>query len=652
VNLANRSPTAVLRAPLQRGHYRALANMLRTYPRFVESLWRFLRAGGTYPYRCAVRTPAGVVAPTLYSSHDISTVNEVFCRHDYPAGAQLGVAVDVGANIGISSLYFLTRNRTSRCYLFEPDPRNATRLRANLAAFEGRYVLEQCAVALESGTVEFGVADTGRHGGTGVEADRAIRVSARAINEVLEGVLSHEPTIDVLKIDVAGMEAELVAAIRPDLLARIERIYFEAPEPAPLHAERYEHRFELQTNRLVGRAPAPGAPAASRERGRRPASGDVPANAVEDMRRRFPRVAITHEWLTVPGGSEKVVLAMLDLFEDAELFTSVYDPEPWPERIAARPVHTSFLDRLPGARRIYPRLLPLMNAAFESFDLADFDLVISSNHACAKNVVTRPGTLHVCYCHTPMRYAWEPEFLREEALSPVVRALLPALVSRLRRQDFAAAQRPDLFVANSRHVAARISKYYRRSARVVHPPVDVAPLLRQPRAPQDHYLVLGRLVPYKRADVAVAACERLGRPVKVAGEGRSLDAVRAVAGPHTELLGYVDDDAVLELLRGARGLLFPGEEDFGIVPVEAQAAGMPVIAYGVGGVRDSVIDGETGVLYDDPSVDGLCGAITAFEHREFDEAAIRENARGFGPERFRAEFAEVIDEFLAERASA
>lgn len=652
MNLGNRSPAAALRAPLQRGHYRALANMVRGYPRFAENLWRFLREGGAYPYRCAVRTPLGVVAPTLYSSHDISTVNEVFCRLDYPAGPQLQVAVDVGANIGISGLYFLTRTRTSRCYLFEPDPRNAERLRANLAAYEDRYALEECAVALDSGTVDFGVEDTGRYGGIGVQSDRRIRVRARAINDVLEGVLAHEPVIDVLKIDVEGLEAELVGAIRPDLLARIQRIYFKASEPVALHAERYEHDFELQTNRLVARQPAAPVPApALRERARPSASGDAPANTVEDMRRRFPRVAITHEWLTNPGGSEKVVLAMLDLFEHAELFTSIYDPAPWPEQIAGRPVHTSFLDRLPGARQLYPRLLPLMNAAFEAFDLADFDLVISSNHACAKNVVTRPETLHVCYCHTPMRYAWEPDFLRAEALGPVARALVPPLVSRLRRQDFAAAQRPDLFVANSRHVAARIAKYYRRSARVVHPPVDVGPLLRQPRAPEDYYLVLGRVVPYKRADVAVAACERLGRPVKVAGEGRALDSVRAVAGPHTELLGYVDNAKVLELMRGARALLFPGEEDFGIVPVEAQAAGMPVIAYGVGGVRDSVINGETGVLYDDPSVDGLCSAIMAFEQQDLDEAAMRENARGFSPERFRTELAEVIDQFLAEPAA-
>jgi glycosyltransferase involved in cell wall biosynthesis len=235
-----------------------------------------------------------------------------------------------------------------------------------------------------------------------------------------------------------------------------------------------------------------------------------------------------------------------------------------------------------------------------------------------------------------MRYAWEPDFLRDEALGPVARMLLPPLVRRLRRQDFAAAQNPDLLIANSRFVAARIEQYYRRDARVVHPPVDVAPLLARPRSPEDYYLVLGRVVPYKRTDVAVAACERLGRPVKVVGEGRALDAVRAVAGPNTELLGYVDDGDVSQLLSGARALLFPGEEDFGIVPVEAQAAGTPVIAYGHGGIRDSMVDGETGLLYDEPSVDALCEAILEFDALDLDEAAIRDNARRFSQDRFRA----------------
>jgi glycosyltransferase involved in cell wall biosynthesis len=360
------------------------------------------------------------------------------------------------------------------------------------------------------------------------------------------------------------------------------------------------------------------------------------------LRERFPRVAISHEWLTIPGGSEKVVLELLDLFPNADIYTSVYDPGPWPEAVRRARVHTSFLDRLPGARRHYPRLLPFMNAAFESFDLSGYDLVISSNHACAKNVITGPGTLHVCYCHTPMRYAWDPGFFAGERLGLAERALLPLLLGRLRRQDAIASSRPDVFVANSTFVAARIAKFYRRDSHVIHPPVEVDGLLSTRRRDEGYYLYLGRLVPYKRADVAVEACARLGRPLKVVGGGRGARALDRLGGPGTELLGWVDDARLADIVAGARALLFPGVEDFGIVPVEVQAAGVPVIAYGQGGARDSVVDGVTGVFYDDPSVQGLCDTIERFEQLDFDEAEIRRHASAFGPERFRREISELL----------
>jgi glycosyltransferase involved in cell wall biosynthesis len=361
-----------------------------------------------------------------------------------------------------------------------------------------------------------------------------------------------------------------------------------------------------------------------------------------ELRRRFPRVAVTHEWLTVPGGSEQVVAQMLELLPHAELFTSVYDPGPWSPPITGRPVHTSFLDRLPGARRHYPKLLPLMNLAFESFDLSGFDLVVSSNHACAKNVVVAPGARHVCYCHTPMRYAWDARFLAEEDLGPAAGLAARTLLPRLRRQDFLAAQRPDAILANSTTVAERVARQWRREATVVHPPVDVDRFLRLRRTPSDYYLVLGRVVPYKRVDLALRACARLGRRVVVAGDGRALEAARAVAGPQAELLGRAPDAALPGLLAGARALLFCAEEDFGIVPVEAMAAGVPVIAYGVGGARDSVIDGETGVLFDEQTEDSLMAAIERFESLSFDDETLREHARAFGPERFRAELAEHV----------
>ncbi len=388
-----------------------------------------------------------------------------------------------------------------------------------------------------------------------------------------------------------------------------------------------------------------------------PPEGQTTASPLlEELRERFHRVAVVHDWLTIPGGSEQVVLELLEMFPRAELFTSVYDPAPWPAQITERMVHSSFLSRLPGASRHYPKLLPLMNSAFRSFDLSGFDLILSSSHACAKNVRTPPSALHVCYCHTPMRYAWDDGFLHGEEVGRAMRMLLPPLLGWLRRQDLAGAAGPDVFVANSQHVAERIERCYGRSSEVVNPPVDVEHFSGLQRgAAEDYYLTFGRVVPYKRVDLAVAACESLDRKLKVAGDGRALQATRSGSGgsggggAQTEFLGKVSASERDALLAGARALLFPGEEDFGIVPVEAQAAGVPVIAYGVGGASESVIDGRTGVLFAEQTVVALADAIERFETLQLDEVALRENAARFGEERFRAQMADVIDRAWRER---
>jgi glycosyltransferase involved in cell wall biosynthesis len=356
----------------------------------------------------------------------------------------------------------------------------------------------------------------------------------------------------------------------------------------------------------------------------------------------FPRAAVVHEWLTIPGGSEKVVLAILGLLPHADLFASVYTPEHWPPTITGRHVQTSFIQRLPGGPQHYRRLLPLMDLAFRRLDLEDYDLIVSSNHAFAKNVCTPAGALHVCYCHTPMRYAWDASALELERLKPVERALVPLGTRWLRRLDRRRAQGPDLIVANSTCVAERIAEHWGRESTVVHPPVEVERLLRVERDPSDTYLFFGRLVPYKRADLAVAACERLGRRLIVAGAGRDLDRLRSLASSRVDFVGHVPAGDVPRLLSRARALLFPGIEDFGIVPVEAQAAGVPVVAQGVGGVCDSIVDGKTGVLYTPGTVEGLCAAIERFETLSLDEQAIRQNAIRFGRDRFEAAFESVL----------
>jgi glycosyltransferase involved in cell wall biosynthesis len=367
----------------------------------------------------------------------------------------------------------------------------------------------------------------------------------------------------------------------------------------------------------------------------------------EALRDRFPRVAVVHEWLTIPGGSEQVVEAILHLLPHAELFTSVYDPAPWPSMITDRPVHASFLNRVPGATVHYTRLLPFMDLAFRSFDLSRFDLVLSSNHASAKSVRTPAGVPHVCYCHTPMRYAWDPSLLEGEAIGPVVRRLAPLGTAWLRRVDRKRASGVDVFVANSAFVASRIADAYARRSQVIHPPVRIEELLHTPRDGRDAYLVFGRVVPYKRVEVAVQACERLGRRLLVAGAGRDLERVRQFAGSHTEFLGRVPDAQVPQLFAHARALLFPGLEDFGIVPVEAQAAGLPVIAYHAGGVGESVIDGTTGVLYRPGSVEGLIEGIRRFESLSFDHDTTRENARRFAPQRFACALSKLLMELPA-----
>jgi GlcNAc-P-P-Und epimerase len=360
--------------------------------------------------------------------------------------------------------------------------------------------------------------------------------------------------------------------------------------------------------------------------------------ALQDI---FPRVALVHDWLTVPGGSEQVLAALLELLPQAEIFTSVYDPEPWPPIIRERIVHTSFVGRLPRAKRIYPRLVPLMRRAFRSFDLSDYDLVLSSSHAFAKSA-NADGKPHVCYCHTPLRLLWEPRFLAGEAIGPIGRASAALVRSRLRRLDREDAGALDAVMANSSYTADRIQRYWGRDATVVHPPVAVERFLELERRPQADYVVLGRIVPYKRVDLAVAACARLGRPVTIVGDGRAVDQARAVAGPDAKFLGRVSDEEVAAILSTAKAVICCADEDFGIVPVEAQAAGVPVIGYGIGGHRDSVEGGRHGVLFYDQTVDAVARAIERFEQMEFDPAVLRQNAERFSTGRFQQQVADIL----------
>ncbi len=377
-------------------------------------------------------------------------------------------------------------------------------------------------------------------------------------------------------------------------------------------------------------------------------------DAVAGADGHFGQVALVHDWVVDLGGAERVLGALREMFPAARLHTLFHAPASLrrlgfdPERVS-----TSFLQRIPGVTRRYRRLLPLYPAAIERFDLAGYDLIVSSSHAVAKGVRRGPGQVHVCYCHTPRCYAGEmrDEYLRLQGLDRgPARAATVALLERMRRWDARTAARVDHFVANSQAVAGRIRRSYGRDAAVVHPPVDVTRF--QPAArPTDHFLVVSRLVPYKRADLAVLACSQLALPLKVVGDGPAGRDVRALAGPSVEFLGWQDDEAIAELMAGARALLFPANEDFGIVPVEAQAAGTPVIALGEGGALDTVVpadgrnwDEATGVFFDEQTVAAVTGALTWFlEHEDrFSSAVTRRNAERFSKERFVAGLAAEI----------
>ncbi|MBE0428834.1 MAG: glycosyltransferase [Thermoleophilia bacterium] len=361
------------------------------------------------------------------------------------------------------------------------------------------------------------------------------------------------------------------------------------------------------------------------------------------------RVAIAHEWLTTLGGSERVVEALLELYPDAPVYTAFHSSRNLPEVVKKWDVRTSFVQSLPFLNRIAQKYIPLFPLAFESFDLSGYDLVISSSSACAKGVLTGPGTLHVCYCYTPLRYAWEPHLdARFQFGNPLLKAGNTALLHYLRMWDRLAADRVDEFVAISRNVAAKIGKYYRREATVINPPVSVErfPVKKVART---YFLIVSRLVPYKRLEVAVEAFTRLGLPLKIAGDGPERERLQALAGPNIEFLGFVPDEEVPPLMAGCLALIFPGEEDFGIVPLEAMAAGRPVIGLGRGGLLETIQEGKTGLFFPEPAPASLIDAVSRFSIRDFQPARLSKHAAKFSKERFKKEMADFIDARLRER---
>jgi glycosyltransferase involved in cell wall biosynthesis len=372
-----------------------------------------------------------------------------------------------------------------------------------------------------------------------------------------------------------------------------------------------------------------------------PSDPEIP-EALRDL-----RVAIVHDYLNQAGGAEKVVETFCDMFPNAPIYTSVYDRERMPAFWRGRDVRTSFMQRLSSRLNIAKALVPLYPTAFEMFDFRGYDLVLSSTTAFAKGIVTRPETCHICYCNNPTRFLWMyHEYFEYERFPNFMRGIFPWLATLMRSWDFNAAQRVDYFVAGSYNAARRIAKYYRRNSDVVQPPID-ARFFRPTAQPADYFLVVSRLQPYKRIDLAIEACNRLNLPLRIVGKGPDRTRLERLAGSTVQFLGSVGDEDVRDLMSACRALLFPGEEDFGLTPLEVQACGRPVIAYRAGGSLETVVEGVTGSFFAKQTVESLCQVLEGFSD-SYDSAAIRTHAKRFDRLEFKRRLFDVLSQRYTE----
>ena len=358
------------------------------------------------------------------------------------------------------------------------------------------------------------------------------------------------------------------------------------------------------------------------------------------------RVALVHHWLVRMRGGEKVLKALCQIFPQADIYTLVFDPNQISESIRQHQITTSWIQKLPWAKKHYAWYLPVFPLAIEQFDLSGYDLVISSEAGVSKGVITRPETCHICYCHTPLRYAWSAYHIYLQAVrSPFRRRLIPFVMNYLRLWDWVSSSRVDYYIANSQNVANRIRKYYRREAAVIYPPIATTDF-GQADTIGDYYLAVGQLVPYKRFDLAVDAFNQLGRPLLIVGDGPEYSRLQRKAGKNIKLLGRTSDEKLKEYRSRSRALILPGEEDFGMIAVEAHACGRPVIALARGGALETVIPELNGLFFENETVASLAEAVVRFESIEtkFQPRLIQETARPFSEDRFEREIRDFIFE--------
>lgn len=361
------------------------------------------------------------------------------------------------------------------------------------------------------------------------------------------------------------------------------------------------------------------------------------------------KIALVHDYLNQFGGAERVVAALHEIWPQAPVYTSMYDLKKMPPIFRQMDVRTSFMQRLPFIFNLFKYYFLLYPLAFERIDLSGYDLIISSSSAFAKGVKIRPGQLHICYCHTPARFVWRYEdYLKRESIPDFLKFFLPFFLEPIRKWDLQTSANVDYFVANSSNVADRIQKTYGRESVIINPPVEES-FFKPSALTADYFLVVSRLNSYKRIDLVVEAFNKLDLPLKVIGDGPDRRKLQKIAGPNIEFLGRLPDQELAKYLAQCQALVFPGEEDFGIVPLEAMAAGRPVIAYQAGGAKETVVDGETGIFFNEQTPAALAQAVKRFQFETFDKKKLGAHAEQFNKEAFKQKIRSFVDQRAKER---